>query len=650
MKMDDQTLRSLIDAEMTDAIGYLSDDGGVVKQREQALDYYYGRTFGNEVEGRSSVVSTDVADVIEATLPNLIKIFTASSDVVNFEPEGEEDEEYAQQATDFTNYVFNRQNPGFRILYDAFKDALLQKTGVIKYWWDVTEHCDEFVYENVTDLEFLRMMQEEGFELVTHSESIKEGMLVHDFTARKRYEKGQVRIVVIPPEEWGISKRSRDQVNSDFSYHQSEKMVSEIIAMGYDRETVLSAAGNGEKEYTTGSLTRRQEQGIPGDGNDIDPMRRMVLYTEAYVRVDYDGDDYAELRKVTCIGSRYEILDNERIDENPLVLLTPIPMTHMAIGRSQADITMSTQLIKSTLMRQMLDNLYLTNNPRYKLLDGMFNVDDFMTNRPGGGIRVQDMSAVEQLGVQQVGPAAFSMLEYLDTQREQRTGVTRYNQGMDADTLNQTATGINMISNNSQMRVELIARHFAEQLKPLFAGILKLVTRHVDEKQVIRLRNSWVTMDPTQWKTQYDININVGLGTGNKDQQTATLNNMWSIQQQLIQQFGIEGFVSKENIWNTLGKMVENADLKTPETYFTAPDDSQAFNNPQPPPIDPLIQLEQQKLQLQAQKQQQDFAIKQQEIQIKQQELQIKAQEADAKIHLQQIQVGAGMMEQASAV
>jgi hypothetical protein len=382
--------------------------------------------------------------------------------------------------------------------------------------------------------------------------------------------------------------------------------------MGYDRDLVGRLPG-AEEDDPTGE--RRERFAIEDDldrsaADSANRAMREVWITECYIRCDWDGDGIAERRKVTVAGSGQEILDNEPWDGPlPFVSLTPIIMPHRFFGLSVADLVMDLQLIKSTIVRQILDNLYLSNNGRH-VISEQVNLDDMMTARPGGIVRLKNGALPGQghivpLDTPMVAAQAFPMLEYLDGVRENRTGVTRYMQGIDADSLNKTATGISQIMTAAQQRVELIARVFAETgVKDLFRKILELVNRHQSAPRIIRLRNRWVPMDPRQWTTQMDVSIAVGLGTGNKDQTLIHLRSLLEIQVQAIRmQGGVDGpLVRLENVYNTLAKLVENAGLKSADAYFTDP----AQRPPAPPPApaapqpDPAMTAVQQQAQLAA--------------------------------------------------
>jgi len=622
-RMIDSELKSILAAEIADSLAHLG--GELSEQRRKALRYYLGEPFGNEQEGRSKVVSTDVADVVEWILPALLKIFTAGDEVVRFEPTGPEDEEVAKQATEYVNWIFSRDNAGFLNLYVLFKDALLQKNGIAKVWWEEGETATRESYLRKSFEEMQLILADPEVEPLAHSEYQDSGVIMgpnglpietavtyHDLVVKRRRRSGAVRIMTVPPEEFLISRRARSIEEAPFVAHRLRKTVSELIEMGYDRDLVDRLPGS-EDDDPTGERRERFALEDDHDHSAADgPNRAMreIWLTECYIKCDWDGDGIAERRKVTVAGSGPEILDNESWDGPlPFVSLTPIPMPHRFFGLSIADLVMDLQLIKSSILRQILDNLYLSNNGRHIISDQV-NLDDMLTARPGGIVRLKNGALPGQghilpLDTPLVAAQAFPMLEYIDGVRENRTGVTRYMQGLDADTLNKTASGINQIMTAAQQRVELIARVFAETgVKDLFRKILELANRNQSAPRIIRLRNRWVPMDPREWNTQMDVSISVGLGTGNKDQMLMHLRNLLEIQVQAIRmQGGVDGpLVRLENVYNTLAKLVENAGLKSADPYFTDP--TQRPPAPPPPPApaqpDPALAALQQQAQLEA--------------------------------------------------
>lgn len=659
MALSEAELSSFIQQEEADTIGFMGSS--LTEQRRKALKYYLGEPFGNEQDGRSQVVSTEVADTIEWIMPSLMRVFASGDQVVVFEPVGEEDVEAAKQATDYVNYVFDKRNDGFKILYTWFKDALLQKNGVVKVWWEEKEadeeHRGNFTQDSLTilqaDPDTEIVSQEPGQPMLNPLDGSQ--VPTFDVTYRQTKTAGRVKIVGVPPEEFLISRRAAEIDEAVYVAHRVRKKLSDLIAEGFDKADVMSLSGDDDADLTEEAITRRSfDDDEGGNGLLIDRpgVLREVWVKENYVLVDWDDDGIAERRQIITAGDGNKILKREGKSANvkwdgpvPLVALTPILMPHRFFGMSVADLVMDLQLIKSTVLRQILDNLYLTNNPG-KIVSDQVNLDDLLTVRPGRLVRLKDGAMpgdghVMPDTVQFTAGAAFPMLEYLDALKENRVGVTKYNQGLDANSLNKTATGIANIMNASQQRIELIARVFAETgVKTLFRIILQLVTKHQSEPQQIRLRGKFVAVDPSEWDKQFDTSVTVGLGTGNKDQMLMHIQTLLTVQQTLVQfQKGLSGpLVTADKIYNSLEKLVQNAALGSVEHFFTDPSDpkTQQMMQQNPPPPDPAMV-----------KAQNDAQIAQQKLvadqQLNQQKLQADLQKAEQQFQLDQAKIAAEM-------
>jgi hypothetical protein len=364
--------------------------------------------------------------------------------------------------------------------------------------------------------------------------------------------------------------------------------------MGYDKDIIAALPHSQEIVFNSEKLTRYSDIDEYPFASSPDASTDSIDVFECYVRLDFNGDGLAELRKITVIGDTADnILENVEVDSIPFCSLTPIPMPHRFYGRSVSELVQDIQLIKSTVLRQLLDNMYLTNNNRIAIMDGMVNLDDLLTARPGGVVRTKQPPSQVMLPMQNqtISAQAFPLLEYLDTVRETRTGVTRYAQGLDADSLNKTATGINTLMTQTQMRMELIARIFAETgVKELFEKIFELTVKYQEVERLVQLNNVFIPVRPTEWKDKYNINIVVGLGSGSKEQQLVILN---SILEKQLQAFTLQGnkeypMVTLKNIYNTLSKMIENAGLKNTENYFVNPDVGMQYVQPPQPPALPF--------------------------------------------------------------
>jgi hypothetical protein len=567
-KMNSEELLSLINAEESQSVGYYG--GEVSEQRRKAMQYYYGQPLGNEVEGRSKYVSHDVSEAIESVLPALIRIFWAGDDVVRFEPQNPNDELGAKQATDYVNYVVQRQNNGFVAFYAWFKDALLQKNGFLKVYWEKSGDITKETYEGLTDDEFTKILMDKDVEPIEHSMSMGEsGEVLHDLKVQKDKRYGKICIDPVPPEEVLVARGTgHDLKKARFVAHRCRRTVSEWRLMGYD---VGDQEGSTEAEYDAERIQRRSfdedYQFAYEEGGD--KSQRQVWGLEAYIKVDFDGDGIAELRKVLKIGNK--IHDNEEVDRIPFVTLTPIIVPHKLIGLSLADLVMDIQELKSTFIRQMLDNLYNLNNGRYMVLEGMVNLNDALNSTPGGVVRVKTFDAMKRLDTPQLPNQAWQVLEYLDMEKENRTGISKYSPSPDENVLNKTATGAEIRRQRIAERIELIARIFAETgVKDLFYAVLELAQKYQDKEQMIKLRDQWVSMNPREWSNRFDMAINVGLGTGSKQQVLASIGAMWQMQLQ-SKQIGAN-IVTDGNLYNTLAKFAEAAEMKGDDLYVTHPE------------------------------------------------------------------------------
>jgi len=651
-KISDIEFQSILRNEIEQALGYY--DTEFSQDRIDAMDYYLGEPFGNEQPDRSQVVSTEVSDTIEHIMPSLMRIYTQSDEYVRFSPTGPEDVLVAEQASDYCNWVINTDNSGFAIMHNWFKDALLLKLGVVKYTWEEIVDVEVEEYEGLNEQELTILLADDEVEVVSQNETvIGEEMempdgriipqtIIYDVKLRRTKTDGRINIENVPPEEFLISKRAKSLKDANFVSHRTTMTVSDLVAMGYDRDEVEAYAGVTDLDTSEERTSRFEDLESGSEFDSKDPAMRDVLVTESYIKADYDNDGVAELRRVITVGSGYHILENEECDHVPFAILSPILMPHRAIGRSVAELVMDVQLIKSTLMRQLLDNIYNTNNARVVAVEGQVNLDDLLTNRPGGIVRTRAPGMVQPLQVPEVSGAVFPALEYMDRLKEQRTGVSRQSMGLDADALQSTtATAVAAMQAASQGKIEMIARVFAETgVKDLFRGILHLVTKYQNKPQIVRLRNQFVPMDPRQWANSYDVQINVGLGTGQRDQQLATLFQIAAKQEQIMGTMGVNNpIVTPLEYRNTLAKITELSGFKNAAEFFADPRNAPP-QQPQQPAPDPRIAMEMQKmqadmqmaqqkaaqdLQLQKEKMQMEFAFKREqmaaELQLRQQEL-----------------------------
>ena len=645
--MTKRELSAHLEQEINAALGY--KDGKLTEQRSDALDRYYGKKYGNEQEGRSQIVTRDVADVIEWIMPSLMKIFTSGDQVVKFEPQGPEDVEMAKQSTDYVNYVIMRQNPGFHTIYQWFKDALLQKNGVIKHYWDDSSETLREEYKNLTEEEFMALLVDDNVEVKEHTEVINEEGVPssHDVVVNRTYADGQVRIEPVPPEEFLIDKYAKTIDTARFVAHRVKRTKSELLEQGYPKSKIENVFNNDEADYKAERLSRFSHEQDNSPEGDIDDG---VWVTECYLRVDFDNDGIAELRKVTKVGD--ELLDNEAVDSVPFSSLTPIPMPHKFYGLSIYDLISDLQLIKTTLMRNLLDNMYLTNNGRYEVVEGQANLDDLMTSRPGGIVRVRTPGAVNPLGTPQLDQNSFNMLGYLDSIREERTGVSKNSMGLSENGLksHQTATGVGQMMTAAQQKIELIARIFAETgMKDLANSVYMLVQKFEKPEKIVRLNNRWTTLYPHEWKEKLDCVAQVGLGFGNKDMNLMHLGRLSQTIQMIAQHPAAGMLLKPKNVYNLVAEQIKAMGMKNVDDFITDPGDQDVPKRQGPSPEEQAKQMEAQlkaeEIKVKLQKLQQESAIKQQEMQLEAdiaaQDLELKRQEAqvDMQIKAQELEI-----------
>jgi len=648
-KMDDDRLKAICEAKLNNALGWV---GGLLsKERQIAMQYYRGDPFGNEQDGRSKVVSRDVAEAIDSVMPGLIKVFASTDTIIVAQPRKPSDEPVAQQVTDYLNWVFQSQPNAFDMLQTWIKDGLLAKLGVVKSWWDDSRETSTEDYEGLTRFQYLTLISDENVEplklaarpagppsidptaspplSLAESQDASVGLAVamagqgvglmddgyvYDCTVRRTNASGRIRIQAIPPEEFLTDRRAVSLEDATFCAHRTRRTVSDLIEMGYPRAVVSGLSGGNELDFNTEVLTRFEDddEQPEQDADSLDDSMRHVWVAECYLKVDYDGDGIAVWRKVTLAGGNgYEVLDHEPCEGHPFSAWTPNKIPHKLYGESLADKTVDLQLIKSTVWRQVLDGMYFNNAPQLVVMEGQANMEDVLTRRPGGVIRARSQGAVTPLPVQDVSGPGMAMINYLDSVREARTGVRRFSAGLEADALNPyngTATGAQLVDDASQDRVMLLARNFAEQgLKPLFNRLLELSIKYQDKPATVRLRGTWVDIDPSTWSTKMDMTVAVGLGTGNRDRQVGQLMTMLTqLDAPLVQlQGGLKGpLLTAGNVYSKLSKLTEAMGYRDGNSFYTDPSTvpmaSPQPAQPQPNPAAAMAQAQMQLAQQQA--------------------------------------------------
>tara|TARA_R110000823_G_scaffold175596_3_gene308127 strand:+ start:55 stop:2070 length:2016 start_codon:yes stop_codon:yes gene_type:complete len=650
-KLSDDQVLAIVDSEVEESSSFI--DSEVSTQRETAIEYFYGEPFGNEEDGRSQVVVTDVQDTIMWMMPSLMRIFTSGKDVVRFAPHGPEDVQVAEQATNYVNHVFYKQNNGFDILYNFFFDALLQKVGIVKHYWEDVEKTTTESYEKLTEQEFSLLQQDEELEIVEHTEDIKvieipdpqTGEMVeveeisHDAIFSRTKISGKVSIENVPPEEFLINRGAKSLEDFRFVCHRSHKTRGELIEMGFDEDIVenLSGSGSSADGITTSQEYMARHAYDNTNVTDIGSMSKSedtVEVFESYTRLDMEDNGVGVLYKVIHAGN--EILEKEPVDTIPFSSICPIPIPHKFYGLSVAETVQDIQLVRSTLTRNLLDNMYLANNGRFQIVEGQVNIDDLLTNRPGGVVRTRSPNALQPIQTPALQQYSFEMLDYWDKLKSGRTGVNPATQGLPADILKSHVTqgAVQGALSNAQGRVELIARIFAETgVKSMFKAIYNLIQRYEDGKKVMRLNNSYYEVDPSSWIEDLDVTVEVGLGYGDQDVRLNNLSSYAGLIEKIAQQ--TQNIVSPDNIYNLAKEIGAEMGIKDTDQYITPPQPVE----PQPSPQEQLAQAQGQAMIMEAETSRMEAEIKANELQIKAGKLELERLELENNINLKKEEI-----------
>jgi len=614
-------LESVLRSEMDDAKDFISQVG---EERAESTEYY----LGNEPEETSTLqsrfVSTDVRDTILFMLPSIMRTFFGTKKIVEFVPYGPEDIPVAEQQTNYINYVVQEKNPGFKILYDVFKDALVRKAGYVKAFWDDSISSSTHEYTNIDPAQYQALIMDENVEIVsesvemstmtmidpmTNEEITQESPASYDLTIRRIKQKNQVCIEAIPPEEVLIARHARSLEESSYVAHRMVKTVSDLVAMGYDREEISQHAGYGSSAVDVEAF---EEQIARNPFDDIvypdraDTGSKDVLYIEHYLFYDLDEDGIDERVRVCTVGEGLHIMDMQPFDELPIISFCPDPEPHTAIGSCPADYLKPIQAAKSQIMRDTLDSLGHAIFPRMGIVEGQVNIDDVLNTDIGQPIRMRAPGMVQPFTIPFAGKEAFPILSYLDESKENRTGVSKASAGLNAEALqSSTSAAVTATMSGAQGRIELICRHFAEGgMKDLFKLVNNLIIKHQDAEDVFRLDNEFIPVDPRYWDADKDMVVNVGLSKTNDEEKMTMLSQLAGKQEQILQTLGPNNpLVTLQQYANTLTRTIEMAGFKDASNFVTPQVPPMPPQQPQGPSAEEMLaQAEMQKAQVSAQK------------------------------------------------
>lgn len=592
------SLLSQVASEWTRSTGLNGEE--VDEQRRRALNYYKGDV--DDVvapEKRSRAVSMDVAEAIDAFMPDAIEIFTGSDDVVTFEPVGPEDEEAARQETDYINHVFFQENDGFLILHDMIKDAAQVKTGVVKVSWRTYQTPDEEFTGQSLDALAMAVSQYGDRIGLSEKTPLTDPMIDrYDYTLKGEMA-GRACVENVPPEDFGVSQDTVRLKDSAYHWHRTRVRAYDLIERGVKKSLVARLPAYGVMDtdmQSARSIAGEDLTDTGGDGEQriveviehylMTPNGRKRVLTDAAVSIELDRDDH----DYVCFAA-----------------MTPYPVPHQFYGQSIADKLLEIQRIKTVLLRMALDSGNFALNQRMYVdmtKAHEWTMRDLLSNEPSRPVRGKGPAGqvIQPLSSGGLSFDAFGALEYMSVQGEQRSGVMRNAQGLNPDTLHDTARGASILLSAAQKRTRMICRVFAETgIRDLFLILHRVIRENADRSTRVRLRNRWVEIDPTTWGSRNDMTVEIGVGSGGKEQQMMMYRTGWEAMQGLItMQGGVNGpFVTAENAYAFIKQSFERGlGFRSADAFISDPAE-QPQQPEQPDPAAMEAQAKQAEMQMQ---------------------------------------------------
>jgi len=577
--MKPDQIESIVSEAVTDALDFIESE--VSEDRIKAQRYFEGECDLGYEEGRSKIVATKVRDTIRALKPSLMRVFLSNDKYVQYVARTPQEVNQAETATQYIHAHFTERN-GYKVMADAIHDSLLKKTGIVKVYWDTYETGQMYDLTGLTEQEYMMIAQEDDVEIV--EQSVETSMTmdefgteiespIYDVKVLKRKEEGKLCVDPVPPEEFFVDRSAKSIDDFYVCGHRTEMRVGDLVAMGYDFEEVSQLTGISEHDTLAEAEDFERRGYDQTDEEDIkDPSMRLVAVTEAYMRIDVDGTGIPQMHKVLLGGGQYRLLDYERCDDVPFAVYEVDPEPHAFFGRSVADLIIDDQDASTSILRGVLDNIAMTNNPRMSMVEGKVNIDDLLNNEIGSVVRMSEPGAVQQLTVPFSAGQVLGAAEYYDQIIEQKTGVSRASNGLDPDALqNTTATAVQMTQAAAAGHIEVIARNLAEGgVTRMFKLMLKLVAENSPDDVMMRLAgDQFAPIDPRSWNTDMAIEVNVGIGTGKEDQKAAALQSTLQTQMQIWQGYGpSNGLVGMTQIRNTLADILALGGMRNADRYY----------------------------------------------------------------------------------
>lgn len=600
-----EELATLLDKHLRDSLGAPGSE--LTEERIRNLQFYkaepVGELAGPTIPDRSTLVTSEVADTVEWMLPSLLRVFATSKDAMQASARRPELAPAAKLVAEYLRQIFWKRNQGFTLLHQWFKDALIQKVGFVRVFWEECKVDSEESYAGLIMEQVADLAANPDVEIVSKAEMVPqmvngEPVPLYDVTIKVTETQGKCRVLGCAPEEMRVHRDAIYTGDVPFIAHVRRRRRNELEADGYDL-TNVQAAGAWDSE----EVERRSQEGWSSD--DDDGEMQEFICSDCFIKLDQDEDGIPEWRQVFMIGDT--VMDDKKVDDHDFVYFCPVPMPHTFFGECPADQAVGPQRLSTSLIRAMADNTYLLVNGLTAINEELVEVDDMLNRRPGGLVRVEGSpaDAIMPLGQPGLGQDSYQMVEWSKQWNETRTGFTRNSQGLKADALNtNTATGTMALLEKGDQRLELITRIAGVAVEQMFTKMLKCICRYQNKADQVELFGQWITIDPREWKDAFNIEVDVGLGTGSKDRQAQVLKDLGGVQQGLIQ----SGIVDPRAAIKLAVRYGELNGLPGADEYFPPAQPKPPGPGPQDAQAQAIVSAERIKAQASLQKAQMDNA------------------------------------------
>ena len=575
--MDKDTVEGIVQKAVQDAVDFIESE--ISEPRIRAQRYFDGKVDIGHEQGRSKVVATKCRDVVRGIKPSIQRVFLSTENPVEFVPRMPEDVPVAEQMTKYANYKF-QQNNGYRMLNDVFQDAMVKKCGIAKVMFEDKTKSEIYSYTGLSAEEFMFLAEEDDVEVleqtITQEIEIDEMGVeierpIYDVKISRTVSDGDILITSVPPEEFFVDRNARSIDDFFVVGHRTDMTIGDLLAMGYEEDEIQGLTGTISTMESEAEFERRGYTVDEDDDESVDPTSKKVVVTEAYMKVDAEGLGIPQLYRFVLAGAGYKMLSYDLADEVPFAVFEIDPEPHAFFGRSLVELVMNDQDAATSMLRGVLDNVSLTNNPGLEVIEGQVSIDDLLNNEIGRIVRVKSSGAIREQVVPFTAGSTLPALQYFDMLVDNKTGVSKAAQGLDPDVLQSaTATAVAATMEGAAGQAEVMARNLAEGgMRQLFRLIASTIIKNSDKEEIIRLNNQFVAVDPRVWNADMDIIVNVGLGTGRENEKAAVLRETIQMQMSIWQQYGPNnGMVTMTNIRNTLADTLAAVGLKNSERYY----------------------------------------------------------------------------------